>query len=419
MKKSEKNGIKPGKGLIDRIRDARIRRKTGDLEFEIKEKKVRHVEDAASFLKEDYNPEGDYGQPEDMYESWGLDSSQASVRKGKRHIFLRFLIALAVTALLVASVFYILPKILPGFFKGTAIELFVEKEVHEEYDSSYMVVCKTSANINASPVVTSDVITQVLYNEPVKVEEEDSGNGFTYVTTTDGIRGYIKTSCLCKGTDSVEPDKHEYKLVVSENVKNIMTHASQGTLITKVMMNTVLYADVKRDGVYQVSLPGGGTGWIGSSGVIEIDPREEIEQVSVRYFVSSALSLVNSKYLQNGITMDGISINGLVYICSCVNGVPMPRTVQGQRKMGNAVELQYDVVTEELVIDSIIPGDIVFLRSPYGSADSNVVYEMAVCTDKGTLLMVSQAGTTIRLRSFNSRSDICDRIVEVRRVFSQ
>ena len=185
------------------------------------------------------------------------------------------------------------------------------------------------------------------------------------------------------------------------------------------MMNTVLYADVKRDGVYQVSLPGGGTGWIGSSGVIEIDPREEIEQVSVRYFVSSALSLVNSKYLQNGITMDGISINGLVYVCSCVNGVPMPRTVQGQRKMGNAVELQYDVVTEELVIDSIIPGDIVFLRSPYGSADSNVVYEMAVCTDKGTLLMVSQAGTTIRLRSFNSRSDICDRIVEVRRVFSQ
>ena len=66
MKKSEKNGTKPGKGLIDRIRDARIRRKTGDLEFEIKEKKVRHVEDAASFLKEDYNPEGDYGQPEDI-----------------------------------------------------------------------------------------------------------------------------------------------------------------------------------------------------------------------------------------------------------------------------------------------------------------------------------------------------------------
>ena len=193
-----------------------------------------------------------------------------------------------------------------------------------------------------------------------------------------------------------------------------MTHASQGTLITQVMMNTVLYSDIKRDGVYQVSLPGGETGWVGSSGVIEIEPRSSIEVVSSRYFVSSALSLVNATYFENGITKQGISVNGLVYVCSCVNGIVMPRTLEEQMAAGVSVPLEYDAVTGDLMIESIIPGDLVFLRSPTGIGE----YDEAICTDTGTLIMRSEAGTTIRLRNFTADSDIASRIVSVRRVFS-
>ena len=201
-------------------------------------------------------------------------------------------------------------------------------------------------------------------------------------------------------------------LVVSDTSKNVMTHASQGTLITQVMMNTVLYADVKRDGVYQVSLPGGESGWIGSSGVIEIAPRSAIEVVSSRYFVSSALSFVNATYIENGIVKQGMSMNGLIYVCSCVNGINMPRTMLEQMEMGNEVPLEYDAVTGELMIESIIPGDLVFIESASGG------YEAALCTDIGTILMVSDARTTIRLREFTADSDIASRIVCVRRVFS-
>ncbi|MBO4242476.1 MAG: hypothetical protein J5883_04285, partial [Clostridiales bacterium] len=173
-----------------------------------------------------------------------------------------------------------------------------------------------------------------------------------------------------------------------------------------------------RDGVYQVALPNGDMGWIGSSGVIEIGPREEIEEVSTRYFVSSALSFVNSSYLPGGITMNGMSIEGLVYVCSSVNGIKMPRPAGEQMEMGEEVELQYDVVTGDLMIDSIIPGDILFLRSPYSDSYTDI-YEMAICTDTGTLLMVSGSGTTIRLTSFDAGSELCGRIICVRRYFSQ
>ncbi len=386
--------------------------------FESREKNVRHVENNLSFLNDSNKLEGDFGQVENMQDIWGLGRGDDSVRHRKRNVILRFVIASLAFIFVLSLVFYILPNVLPSFFKGSNIELFVEKPVNLVYDDSYYVVNTTVAVLRESPDNSSYRVTEVLYNEPVRVLQLDGGNGYSLIETTDGIQGYILTNNMIADRDSIEPDLHEYKLIVSENCKNVMTHASNGTLITKVMMNTVLYADVKRDGVYQVYLPGGEIGWIGSSGVIEIGPREEIEAVSCRYFVSSALSFVNSMYITNGISMNGLSVNGLVYVCSCVNGIPMPRTIEEQMRMGTEVVPGYDVVTSELIIEDIIPGDIVFLAAPHENATENSqVYEMAVCTDTGTLLMVSKAGTTIRLINFNSDSDICQRIITVRRVF--
>lgn len=392
---SKKGSLKPGKP------------------YEGTDKGIRHVEDAASFLNEAADLSGDYGKAEDMYDMWGLGKRDATVASKNRSMLIRLIGAVLVTGLIIAAVFVILPKTLPDLFRGTNIELFVEKPVVLMYDESYRVVSASVTNVLERPDITSDRITQVLYNEPVEVINDDDPV-YTLIRTTDGIEGYVKAADLIADTSSVEPDLHEYMLVISDSSKNVMTHASQGTLITQVMMNTVLYADVKRDGVYQVSLPGGDTGWIGSSGVIEIEPRSSIEVVSSRYFVSSALSLVNAMYFENGITKQGISMNGLIYVCSCVNGIVMPRTIEEQMEAGTAVPLEYDVVTGDLLIESIIPGDIVFLSSNVASGD----YEAALCTDTGTLLMRSSAGTTIRLREFTADSDIASRIVSVRRVFS-
>lgn len=384
-----------------------------DLPYSGTDKGIRHVEDAASFLNEAADLNGEYGKAEDMYDMWGLGRRDSTVQIKSHTILIRFIAAILVTAIIIASVFVILPKTLPELFRGTNIELFVQKEVNLMYDDSYRVVNVTATNVLTRPDNTSARITQVLYNEPVQVID-DSDAEYTKIRTEDGIEGYVRAADLIDDTSSVEPDLHEYMLVISDTSKNVMTHASQGTLITQVMMNTVLYSDIKRDGVYQVSLPGGETGWVGSSGVIEIEPRSSIEVVSSRYFVSSALSLVNATYFENGITKQGISVNGLVYVCSCVNGIVMPRTLEEQMAAGVSVPLEYDAVTGDLMIESIIPGDLVFLRSPTGIGE----YDEAICTDTGTLIMRSEAGTTIRLRNFTADSDIASRIVSVRRVFS-
>lgn len=414
MKRNSKKSKKIKQGNI-LVPDIVPEQKIGD---EINSPQIRHVEQPINlpFLNEiQRGNEGEHGAAEDLKETWGLNSDDAKVTPKRKNYLIGLAIASVVMTLLITGIFVILPKVLPGFFQGSNLELFVKKPVKLMYkDSSYRVVNSPVVTIYKAADIKSDRVSELLYNEVVTVESGDTNGGFVKIKTTDGIEGYIDGSKLMDDMSSVEPDLHEYKLVVSDISKNVMTHASNGTLITKVMMNTVLYADVKRDGVYQVYLPGGDMGWIGSSGVIELNVRGKLQELSSRYFVSSVMTFVNATYMSNGCSMDGVSVNGAVYVASSINGVSMPRTMKEQAATGKEVKLSYDAVTGEITLDSIIPGDLVFLSKKEGGKE---IYEMGVCTDTGSLFMISKAKTTCRLQEFESGDSICHRIVTVRRIF--
>jgi len=386
---------------------------------EVAPKTIRHLERPVKlpFLADMDEGKEQYGSAEDMQDKWGLSEKQATLGGARKRKLLGLAIAFSAFILLLTGIFYILPRVLPDLFRGTNIELFVEPVINLEYDEpDYRVVIDSTVALMKAPKPDSTRIAEVLYNEPVRYIS-DSENGYCKIQTMDGLIGYVKASSLLENMDSVEPDIHQYKLIVSDPSKNIMTHASNGTLIKKVMMNTVLYADIKREGVYQVALPGGDSGWIGSSGVIELSTRGDTEEVSSRYFVSSVLTFVNARYIENGMSIDGASINGAVYVSAEINGIDIPRTMEGQAQAGIEVIPEPDAVTGQIRIDQILPGDIVFLSSPKKPGDTEI-YEMAVCTDTGTLFMLSPARTTVRLRNFKSGDEICERIITIRRIFS-
>ncbi|MCR5059467.1 MAG: SH3 domain-containing protein [Saccharofermentans sp.] len=382
---------------------------------------VRHVETPVDLpFIEGINDKPDLSASvsDELSDKWGLNPKKATLKSSRRNMFIGFGIAVAVLIVALASIFFVLPRILPSLFKGTNIELFVQKEVNYIYtDPDYRVINKTSVSVYASPDVESNRVTQVLYNEVVKLLSDNVINGFYRIETMDGITGYIEDGSFISDMDSVEPDLYQYKLIISNPYKNIMTHASNGTLITRAMMNTVLYGNVKRDGVYQVTLPGGDIGWVGSSGVIELGTRSKTDLVSSRYFVSSVLTFVNSMYLEDGLTMQGASVNGIAYVCSEVNGLEMPRTMNEQAKLGEEITMEYDAVNGNLIRENIQPGDFVFLRGVNADPTDRRIVEMAICTDTGTFFMISPARTTVRLREFASGNSFYDRIITVRRFF--
>ena len=362
-------------------------------------------------------PDGEYGKAEDLANVWSLDKADSSVTEDSKKRWPRLVLAGSIFVIIMFFVFLLLPKVLPGFFKNTDIALFIEKDPVLIYDDTYRVVKVSASSVMSEDDISSKRITQVLMNEPVHFMSDDCQNGYVLIRTMDNIVGYVKGEDLSDDMSSCEPELHLFKIVVADISKRVMSHASNGTLICEVTMNTVLFADVKRDGVYQVQLPNGENGWISSSGVIELDTKKNTDVVGVRYFVSSVLTMVNSTYLDGGLTKRGISIQGLAYVSASVNGIQIPRELKDQINCGTEVKLEYDAVTGALLMDSIIPGDIVFLSDPY-NPNSKEPYEAAICTDTGVLLMRSSTGTSIKLTKFNADSDLVKRIITVRRVFS-
>ena len=82
---------------------------------------VRHVENPVNFLGEKTNIDGNFGQAEDMFDKWGLAKNDASLNRKRRKRFIGVSIAIVVAIFIIVSIFYILPAVLPSFFKQSNI----------------------------------------------------------------------------------------------------------------------------------------------------------------------------------------------------------------------------------------------------------------------------------------------------------
>ena len=359
---------------------------------------------------------GRFGEMQDVREKWDLSEKDAYVKQHGRRKVPRFVLPACIMLTIVVLLFWALPGLVSRFAQNTGAAPDQVTEPVRIYSADTRVVRVYAANLFTEADIKSPYVTQVLFNEPVTVLDTGAPESFLHVSTKDGLKGYIRREDLTDQLDSVEPNLHQYKLVVSDISKNVMSHANNGTLLIQVMMNTVLYADIKSDGVYQVALPDGGTGWVGSSGVIELGINDPVEKVGVRYFVSSVLCFVNATQIDHGITMRGLSVDGLAYVAAAVNGVTLPRTMEEQAAMGDRVDLTYDAVTGSLNVAGISPGDLVFFRDA-NDPNSAAPYEMAICTDTGTLLMTSKSRTSLKLVTLTDDAELQSRIIAVRKIF--
>lgn len=226
--------------------------------------------------KKSKNEASAFGQAEDVEALWSLSKDDAYVEPRRKGRLPRFVIPAFVFLFSVIMIFWLLPGIVARMSSSGNEAKTNETEPVRLYTTTTRVVDVYATSLMQEPSITSARITQILYNEPVTLLDETEQGGFVLIETQDFIKGYVKAADLTDHLDSVEPNLHMLKLVVSDMSRNVKSQANNGTLLAEVMMNTVLYADEKGDGVYKVLLPGGIEGWIGSSGVIELGVNDKV-----------------------------------------------------------------------------------------------------------------------------------------------
>jgi len=317
--------------------------------------------------------------------------------------------------LIIIMVFWVGPaaiKTLEGFLKKP------EENSPGSYllynSDEYSVVVKQYADIYQSPDIRAKKLTQALFNETVEVLDNET-YGFSKVRLSDGFEGYIREDSITKYTGSVEPFLYNHKLVVTSQSKRVMSHSSSGSLIIEALMGTILYADYQGSNIYRVALPDESFGWISASGLIRLDPNENIKESTAKNFYETALSFNNTTYFEGGMTKYGASMEGVLYISTLINGIKLPRDLQMQYNFGQEVELAYSNETGSIMYDNLKNGDLVF----FGKIDNEVtrITDVGMVAGYGQVLTVRRSSSSIRIIMLDENLPLRNSIISVRRFF--
>ncbi len=278
----------------------------------------------------------------------------------------------------------------------------------------YSVVSKQYADVYQSPDIRSRKLTQALFNEVVEILDNET-YGFNKVRLSDGFEGYIREDSLTKNTGSVEPFIYSHKLVVTSQSKRVMSHSSSGSLLIETLMGTVLYADYQGSNIYRVALPDESFGWISASGLIRIDPDENIKESTAKKFYETALSYNNTTYFEGGMTKYGASMEGVLYISALINGIKLPRDLQLQANFGQQIELEYNDETDSLLYDNLKNGDLVFFGKLEN--ETSIITGVGIVAGYGQVMTVRRSSSSIRIVMLDENLPLKNSIISVRRFF--
>ncbi len=346
---------------------------------------------------------------------WNLKGKDAYVDPEKSKRLPRWFVPALAVVLIAVLVFWGAPAAVAWLRPLFGQESGPGDTVQTRFGRQTMVVRVPVADVFSDDDLLAERITQALYNDPVELVAGDAAYGFSKVRLADGLEGYMHSGDLTAGHESIEPAGHTKRILITDLTKRVYSHASSGTLLAEAMMGTVLFSDYTGDGVYRVTLPTGGTGWIGSNGVMELP----VEGTGVpasdsgRYFANSALAFLNVPYIVNGVTRNGACPEGIARIAAAVNGIVLPRSLAGQMEAGTGVELRRDD-SGNPVYDDLKRGDLVFFSSP---ADPAVPGRLGIYVDYAQVLTYRTGRSDIRIMSLLDNDYLSDGILAVRRLF--
>lgn len=253
-----------------------------------------------------------------------------------------------------------------------------QSKIGEAYYENKAVVISTVADVFKETDLTSERLTQVLFNQEVTVV--GSEGGWSEVKTADGHIGWIRTKSIDENCRSIMKELYTDRVVVTGKTKKIFNKPDRKVTVKDVVMGTELYILSVKENYYEVALPKNATGWIERKDTIVIPSKRSIPKTSGKDLVATVNKFINTPYLSGGIsTWEGIDSTGLVYICCKINGIEFSR---------EALLDFYNFQGKDISTEDIEPGDLVFLNN---GKDREKVFEAGIFIGEDQFVYVSRS----------------------------
>ncbi|NLI56933.1 MAG: C40 family peptidase [Clostridium sp.] len=278
--------------------------------------------------------------------------------------------------ILIMAIFLIQFLIVSCIQKPESNEL--EIEIDEAYYENKAVVIGTVADVFKDTDLSSERLTQALFNQEVTVL--GSEGGWSEVKAADGHIGWVRTKSIDENCKSIMKELYKDRVVVTGKTKKILDKPEGKVTVKDVVMGTELYILSVKENYYEVALPKGTTGWIERKDTIVVPAKQSIPKTSGKDLASTANKFVNTSYLSGGIsTWEGIDSTGLVYICCKINGIEFSK---------EDLLDYYNFKGKDINVQDIKPGDLVFLND---GKDLEKVFEVGIFIEENQFVYASKS----------------------------
>jgi hypothetical protein len=326
-------------------------------------------------------------------------------------------VAIAVFVTLMLGLFLIVPKVVEqDRIHPTVVAPTVTgpTEPVEPTGQLTAVVKVSFAPLFASTELRAARVAEVLLNEPVTMLDT-SHRKMIKVRTSDGTVGFVSRDQLSADVESISASGAVMKLVIRTPFKRVMTHARSGSLLVEAPMGAILYADYRKGDLLRVKLPDDQVGWVNAAGLMLLEPHEEITPDQFyEQFSSALMAFYNRPLVPGGVTTQGISPEGAIFIAARLNGVELPRTLDMLARKGENVALKTDAEGNK-DLKALSVGDLLFFHR---LSDPAELESVAVLVDDDQLLVAFPNRQTLQLIDIESKQaqQLALRVTAVRRL---
>lgn len=279
----------------------------------------------------------------------------------------------------------------------------IVNKIDEDYYENKAVVITTVADVFKETDLSSERLTQVIFNQEVTIIEDIGG--WSKVKVMDGNIGWIRTKSMDKDCNSIMTELYTDRVVVTGKTKRILNKPGGGATVKEVVMGTELYILNIKENYYEVALPRGTTGWVERKDTIVIPVKQSITKTTGVDLAATTNKFINIPYLSGGISVwEGVDATGLVYICCRINGVEILRKdfLDYKNFRGKDISQQ-----------NIKPGDLIFLND---GKEIEKVFEVGIFIEENQFVYASKSKGVVVVESIQSE-EFQNRLMGIKRIF--